>query len=105
MVTGEPWADAPRHWLAVNGIVRECLTNAGKYAQGEKVAVTVEWSEGGVRVRALNPSLAEGSIDTGRGIPGMAERTRLLGGTFEAAYTEGCCVVTALLPATGSAPS
>ena len=38
-VTGTPWTDAPQHWLAVNRIVQECLTNAGKHAPGEQVNV------------------------------------------------------------------
>ena len=54
-VTGTPWPDAPQHWLAVNRIVQECLTNAGKHAPGEQVAVGVDWAEDGVGVRVTNP--------------------------------------------------
>ncbi|WP_089007128.1 sensor histidine kinase [Micromonospora viridifaciens] len=101
VVTGEPWADAPRHWLAVNRIVQECLTNAGKHAPGEKVDVTLEWSATGVRVRAGNPSPAAPRNGSGHGIPGMAERARLLGGTLDMAYVDGRFEVTAWLPAPG----
>lgn len=100
-VTGEPWDDAPRHWLAVNRIVQECLTNAGKHAPGHRVDVTVEWSDAGVRVCVTNPSSLTRSPGSGHGIPGMAERARLLGGTFDAAHVDGRFDVTAWLPAAG----
>lgn len=104
-VTGEPWADAPRHWLAVNRIVQECLTNAGKHAPGETVDVSVEWSDEGVLVQARNPSPAKGGVGAaGHGVPGMAERARLLGGTLEAGRVDGRFEVTAWLPARVPAP-
>jgi len=103
LVKGEPWADHPQHWLALNRIVQECLTNAGKHASGEKVDVAVEWSDEGVLVRATNPSCGKETIGTGHGLPGMAERARLLGGTFDAAHVDGRFEVTAWLPAIGQA--
>lgn len=99
LVTGEPWADAPRHWLAVNRIVQECLTNAGKHAPGGKVEVSLEWSDVGVLVRVTNPSSDKDRIGCGHGVPGMAERARLLGGTLEAGHVDGRFEVTAWLPA------
>lgn len=99
LVTGEIWADAPRHWLAVNRIVRECLTNAGKHAPGETVNVSVEWSGAGVLVRASNSSPARNCIGSGHGLPGMAERARLLGGTLQAGHVDGRFELTAWLPA------
>lgn len=100
VVTGEPWVDAPQHWLAVNRIVQECLTNAGKHAPGEEVDVTLKWSEEGVLVRVTNPSSrTEPGIGSGHGVPGMAERARLLGGTLDAAHVDGRFEVTAWLPA------
>lgn len=98
-VVGEPWTDAPQHWLAVNRVVQECLTNAGRHAPGEKVDLTVEWSSTGVLVRAVNPAPAGQVPDVGRGIPGMAERARSLGGTLDAAHVDGRFEVTAWLPA------
>jgi signal transduction histidine kinase len=97
-VCGEPWSDAPQHWLAVNRIVRECLTNAGKHAPGEKVDVVVDWSGQGVQVRASNtaPTAPTGS---GLGLPGMAERARLLGGALETVHRDDRFTVTAWLPA------
>jgi len=100
-VTGEPWVDAPRHWLAVNRIVQECLTNAGKHARRQVVDVALEWSDDGVLVRVTNPCVGEPTGAAGHGLPGMAERARLLGGTFEAEHTDGCFQVTAWLPAAG----
>ncbi|MEU5945962.1 histidine kinase [Micromonospora sp. NPDC047465] len=101
LVTGEPWVDAPRHWLAVNRIVQECLTNAGKHAPGEKVDITLEWRDEGVRVRVGNLSVAEPRVGLGHGIPGMTERARVLGGTLDAAHVDGRFEVTAWLPAAG----
>jgi signal transduction histidine kinase len=103
-MSGTPWTDAPRHWLAVNRIVQECLTNAGKHAPGEKVEATVDWSEDGVRVAVANRSPAEPRPGTGRGVPGMAERARLIGGSLEAAYANGRFEVTAWLPAPEESP-
>ena len=101
IVTGRPWADAPRHWLAVNRIVQESLTNAGKHARGETVGVVLDWSDEGVLVRATNPSQGKDPIASGHGVPGMAERARLLGGTLTAGHVGGRFEVTAWLPALG----
>lgn len=100
-VTGDPWDDAPRHWLAVNRIVQECLTNAGKHAPGADVDITVGWSDAGVRVCVTNASPLTDGNGPGHGVPGMAERARLLGGTFDAAHVDGRFRVTAWLPAAG----
>ena len=99
-VTGAPWDDAPQHWLAVNRIVQECLTNAGKHAAGATVTVGVDWSAGGVRVRVSNPS-ASPAGRSGLGLPGMVERARTLGGTLESRYDDGCFTVDAWLPVAG----
>jgi signal transduction histidine kinase len=99
VVAGEPWPDAPRHWLAVNRIVQECLTNAGKHAPGEKVDVVVEWSDEAVRVRVSNLLAANPNLHTGHGLPGMVERARLLGGTLDAVAADGRFEVRAWLPA------
>ena len=97
-VTGEPWPHAPQHWLAVNRIVQECLTNAGKHAPGHPVDLEVAWSAEGVRVRAANP--ASGPVGTaGLGLSGMAERARTLGGNVESDHASGVFSVDAWLPA------
>lgn len=103
-VTGTPWEDAPRHWLAVNRIVQESLTNAGKHAPGEKVDVRVEWAADEVVVRVGNEVRDGDPAEpgrTGHGVPGMAERARLLGGSLTACRVEGRFEVVARLPAPG----
>lgn len=107
-LTGTPWPDAPQHWLAVNRIVQECLTNAGKHAPGQQVDVVVDWCDDAVGVRVSNAAPERdraGSgpgpgLGLGLGLPGMAERARLLGGTLEAARDGDRFTVTAWLPAT-----
>jgi signal transduction histidine kinase len=101
IVTGAPWSDAPNHWLAVNRIVQECLTNAGKHSPGEEVVLSVSWTEDGVAVRAANRITAP-AAGPGRGLAGMAERTRLLGGSFSTGQENGCFEVRAWLPAGGT---
>ncbi len=98
-VTGDPWTDAPRHWLAVNRIVQESLTNAGKHARGETVEVDVDWSDAVVMLRVTNPVQGADLIGSGHGLPGMAERARLLGGTCRAGRVGGRFEVVAWLPA------
>lgn len=99
LVIGEPWTDAPRHWLAVNRIVQESLTNAGKHARGQQVEVSLDWSDDGVLVRVVNPSPGTDGIGSGYGMPGMAERARILGGTLTAGHVDGRFEVAAWLPA------
>ncbi|HET9996029.1 MAG TPA: histidine kinase, partial [Nocardioides sp.] len=99
-LTGTPWPDAPQHWLAVNRIVQECLTNAGKHAPGEKVDVLVDWTDDAVHVRVTNPAPAPSSEASGMGLPGLTERARLLGGTLDADHDGARFTVTARLPAT-----
>lgn len=99
LVTGEPWVDAPRHWLAVNRIVQESLTNAGKHARGEKVEVTLHWCDAAVRLQISNPAPGQGAIGSGHGVPGMSERARLIGGTLTTGHVDGRFEVTAWLPA------
>ena len=96
---GTPWPDAPQHWLAVNRIVQECLTNAGKHAPGEQVRVAVDWQDDGVRVRVSNPAAAPDGTASGIGLPGMSERARSLGGTLDAHHDGTQFVVAAWLPA------
>ena len=102
-MTGEPWQTAPNTWLALVRIVQESLTNAGRHAPGTPVAVTVDWAEDAVRVEVRNRLV--GAVDGashgpghGLGVAGMAERTRMLGGRFEAGVRDHEFTVTAELP-------
>lgn len=104
-VTGTPWDDAPQHWLAVNRIVQECLTNAGKHAPGEKVDVLLDWTDDVVRLRVANDSTSPVESPAGFGLPGMSERVRVLGGTLDAGYADGRFTVNASLPAATELPT
>jgi signal transduction histidine kinase len=99
---GTPWLDAPQHWLAVNRIVQECLTNAGRHAPGAAVDADVTWQTDSVDVRVANAT-TPGSWQPGRGIDGMNERARSLGGTLVADLEHGQFVVSAALPLTKEA--
>ena len=85
-------------------IVQEALTNARKHAPGAEVAVAVLADGGQLRVEVVNDSpparVGRCGDGAGRGIEGMRERARLLGGELEAGPTAaGGFAVRALLPA------
>ncbi|HYJ76395.1 MAG TPA: histidine kinase [Kineosporiaceae bacterium] len=102
VVTGEPWPAHASVWLAVNRVVRECLTNAGRHAPGRPVALCVEWRTDGVTITSSNPTVpGDGSRPTpGRGLAGMRHRTELLGGAFEAGVRDGSFDVRVRIPST-----
>jgi signal transduction histidine kinase len=87
-------------------IVQESLTNARRHAPGELVDVVVETVPGpAIRVVVSNtlangPAPGEASGHTaGHGLRGLAERARLVGGSFRAASDDGRLhVVEAVLP-------
>ncbi|WIE78316.1 histidine kinase [Curtobacterium sp. MCSS17_016] len=87
-------------------IVQESLTNARRHAPGQPVDVVVEAVPGpGVRVVVSNtltdgPAHADASGHTaGHGLRGLAERARLVGGSFRAGSDDGHVhVVEAVLP-------
>lgn len=63
--------------------VQEGLTNARKYAPGQKVTLTVDNEENKVRVTMQNKKVAaQPESGGGNGLLGMEERARLAGGTF-----------------------
>lgn len=97
-VTGTPPPDQAPVALAVNRIVRECLTNAGRHAPGAPVDLQVDWSPEAVRVRAVNPAPGRRRVAPGRGLTGMRHRAELLGGTFEVATTSGLFDVRVCIP-------
>lgn len=87
-------------------VVQESLTNARRHAPGQPVDVVVETVPGpGVRVVVSNtltdgPAPADASGKTaGHGLRGLAERARLVGGSFRAGSDDGRVhVVEAVLP-------
>jgi signal transduction histidine kinase len=102
-VVGRPWPGSAPAVLAVNRIVRECLTNAGRHAPGTPVDLRVTWAPDHVEVRSTNPALTHSEVVPGRGLTGIRHRAELLGGTFRAEVLDGCFDVRVCLPATGPA--
>ncbi len=98
-----PQEDLDRHvGAAAYRIAQEALTNAIKHAGVAHVEVTVTCGDRDVRLRVADDGLgahAARSPHGGRGIVGMAERAKLLGGRLSAAPgADGGFVVEAVLP-------
>jgi signal transduction histidine kinase len=102
--TGAPAAQHEQARLAVNRIVRECLTNAGRHAPGEPVEIDVAWEDRRLRVHASNPCSTSTPPDPGRGLTGMRHRAELLGGTFAAGPHDGRFDVRVELPLAPEVP-
>jgi signal transduction histidine kinase len=100
---GEPRRLAPGVDVTAYRIIQEALTNALKYGDGGKAAVTVRYADHSLRVEVLNsgPSvLTAGNRSTparsgarrredegdgaGRGLIGLRERVAVYGGHFDA---------------------
>jgi signal transduction histidine kinase len=97
-VEGSPWPDSPNVYLALNRVVQEALTNAGRHAPGTAVDIAIVWRSDDVSIRVTNQVTGAVSVP-GYGTRGMTERARLLGGTFSAgARPDGNYVVTMRLP-------
>jgi signal transduction histidine kinase len=101
-VVGRPWPDHASAVLAVNRIVRECLTNAGRHAPGEPVGLRVVWTPQQVEVTSTNPTAARNGVVPGRGLTGIRHRAELLGGSFRAGVRDGRFDVRVSLPAHAS---
>ncbi|MFI8964778.1 sensor histidine kinase [Streptomyces sp. NPDC053493] len=85
-------------------IVQEGLTNAARYARGETVTARIALSEDGVEITMENPLPGTPPVarpDGGRGLRGVAERARLLGGSAQAGPVDGRWLLAARLPAGG----
>jgi signal transduction histidine kinase len=99
-ITGRPWPDNAPAVLAVNRIVRECLTNAGRHAPGRPVELCVAWTPRHVEIRSTNAVTASrNGVVPGRGLTGIRHRAELLGGTFRAGVRAGHFEVEVSLPA------
>ncbi|PYY64027.1 two-component sensor histidine kinase [Curtobacterium sp. MCPF17_003] len=87
-------------------IVQESLTNARRHAPGEPVDVVVETVRGSAIRVVVSNTLADGPApadasghSAGHGLRGLAERARLVGGSFRAGSDDGRVhVVEAVLP-------
>ncbi|WP_081681204.1 sensor histidine kinase [Cellulomonas sp. URHD0024] len=97
-VVGEPWNDQSPATAAVERVVRECLTNAGRHAAGNEAALTVTWTGDEVTVESANAAAAPTDPLPGRGLTGMRHRAELLGGSFEARVRDGRFVVRVVVP-------
>ncbi|WP_410600037.1 histidine kinase [Amycolatopsis sp. lyj-90] len=93
---------------AVHRVVREALTNVHKHAAAASVTVVVDHGPELVKIVVRNgaePVAGERLPGTGRGLVGLRERVRLLGGTFTAGPDpDGGFAVTADLPKRADAP-
>ncbi|MFJ9784611.1 sensor histidine kinase [Amycolatopsis sp. NPDC101161] len=83
-------------------VVQEALTNVAKHAPGAAVRVRVSSSANETRVSVVNArppaGPLPGSASGHRGLIGLRERVRLVGGTLQAEPHEGGFAVTATLP-------
>lgn len=105
-VTGTPPADQEAITLAVNRILRECLTNAGKHAPGRPVALAVDWSPSTVELRSTNPTDALAITPApGRGLAGIRHRAELLGGTLTTTLADGHFDVQVKIPLRPTPPA
>jgi signal transduction histidine kinase len=93
---------------AVHRVVQESLTNASKHAPGAEVTVALTQRAEIVEVRVTNTAAAEAvttATSGGRGLAGLNERVRLVGGTLSATpRSTGGFEVTARIPRAGGRP-
>ncbi|MFJ8666029.1 sensor histidine kinase [Streptomyces sp. NPDC093600] len=85
-------------------IVQEGLTNAARYAGGERVTARVRLHDEELEITMENPLPGRAPVvrpDGGRGLRGIAERARLLGGTAEAGPADGVWRLAVRLPLGG----
>jgi signal transduction histidine kinase len=90
--------------LALLRAGQEALVNAAKHAPGQQVAMSLDYTDDGVRLSVVNGMngtvLAERKpgVTGGYGLTGMGERLRLLNGTLQAGPRDDEWAVTAELP-------
>ncbi|MFJ9356605.1 sensor histidine kinase [Streptomyces mirabilis] len=100
-ISGEPRPLPPGIDVTAYRIVQEALTNALKYGEGGRAAVTVRYADHSLRVEVLNSGPSALSADrastdagpgarerrddgVGRGLIGLRERVAVYGGRFDA---------------------
>ncbi|MDQ8701744.1 histidine kinase [Streptomyces sp. LHD-70] len=81
-------------------IVQEGLSNALRHGDGAPATLQLALAEGELRVSLTNPCTAPGQprADGGRGLRGIEERARLLGGTARAGAADGTWTLDVRLP-------
>ncbi|WP_166533226.1 sensor histidine kinase [Blastococcus xanthinilyticus] len=105
-ITGDVDAVPPSVAAAVYRLAQESVTNARRHARrATRVDVRLVVDDASVQLRVTDDGEgAPARRDAGFGLPGMAERAALLGGTFDAGPgPEGGWTVTAVLPRRGPA--
>ncbi|GAA3628132.1 hypothetical protein GCM10022236_33070 [Microlunatus ginsengisoli] len=100
---------------ALAAVAREGLTNANKHAPGARVAATLAFEPGTVRLEIVNGLAASGSAaepgsalsDTGggAGLRGLRERVHAVGGRLEAGAEGRRWVLAAACPAPAIGPA
>ncbi len=104
-VTGAPRPLSAQASLAAYRTAQEALTNARKHAPGQPVTLSLGFDPGHVTVTVENPlppSAPRGLLAAaggGYGLPGLAERAALAGGTLEAGPAGGSWRVSLKIPA------
>ncbi|WP_328444526.1 sensor histidine kinase [Amycolatopsis sp. NBC_00438] len=92
----------PMVTLAAHRVVQEALTNVAKHAPGAAVTVRVTSSGARTDVGVVNAPPPAGPLPGAtsghRGLIGLRERVRLVGGTLQAGPRDGGFAVTATLP-------
>jgi signal transduction histidine kinase len=100
---GRPAESAGSAELVAYRVVQEALTNALKYAHGTRTVVGVHYGESEISVEVGTDGSGSGTGSpggSGRGLAGLRDRVRALGGEFSAGrQASGCFVVRARIPA------
>jgi signal transduction histidine kinase len=67
-------------------VLQEALTNAARHAPGATVGVSIDVTDGSLRLRVVDdgPGTGRRSAGTGHGLTGIRERAELFGGTVTA---------------------
>jgi signal transduction histidine kinase len=86
---------------AVYRLVQEALTNVAKHARASRVRVSVQETEGEIRVEVHDDGAGfdPDAVDRGFGLDGMRERVGLAGGTLRIESGDGGTLLSANLPA------
>ena len=121
---GEPGPLPPETTVALLRVAQEALVNAAKHAAGQGIDMRLDYGDAEVRLTvrndlapdlnttatapaagagdagtgAVNGSPELGTVNGGYGLPGMAERLRLLDGTLQVGPDDGRWVVSAAVP-------
>ncbi|GAB3924561.1 histidine kinase [Kribbella albertanoniae] len=99
---------APMVDRAVHRVVQESLTNASKHAPGGAVSVTVRYGDEitvTVADTGATRPVPKPTASSGRGLDGLRERVRLVGGSLQAGpRTAGGFEVRAVMPSAGGRP-